>query len=100
MTAWISIVIWPVLSAPRYRRGFIFTLPMAVLTMAIGVGTELRSRRAKRKGEGLNGVVDIGRGDDEGYKVDEKGVGEKMHPGDVEDGTEVTEANGSMSEEK
>lgn len=80
-TAWIIIVIWPVVSAPRYRRGFIFTLPMAVLTMLIAVGTEVAWRRKVR---GKKQAVD-----GESLREKEK---EKVERGAAEEKEEVAEA--------
>lgn len=49
MQAWWSITLFPAESAPRFHRGWIGTIVIAVLTVFIAFGTHLLDRRDQRK---------------------------------------------------
>ncbi|CAE6507290.1 unnamed protein product [Rhizoctonia solani] len=51
VTAWWILLFWPVSSAPRYRRGMISTIPIAIFSMLIGWGTHVLDQRARRRME-------------------------------------------------
>ncbi|CAE6413867.1 unnamed protein product [Rhizoctonia solani] len=70
MGAWWILIFWPVSSAPRYRRGMISTIPIALVSMLLGWVTHVldeRTRAEKTVGAGDEGVPtdELTRGDGE-----------------------------------
>ncbi|CAE7137852.1 unnamed protein product [Rhizoctonia solani] len=47
--AWWVLVIWPVTSAPKFRRGIISTVPVALLSVAVAWGTHVLDQRASKE---------------------------------------------------
>lgn len=50
-TTWWILLIWPVSTAPRYRRGMISTIPMSIISILVGWITHVLHMRAKRREE-------------------------------------------------
>ncbi|KAG9091646.1 hypothetical protein FS749_016379 [Ceratobasidium sp. UAMH 11750] len=48
-TAWWILLIWPVASAPRYRRGMISTIPISIISVLIGWVTQALHKRSMRE---------------------------------------------------
>ncbi|KAG8724272.1 hypothetical protein FRC09_020560 [Ceratobasidium sp. 395] len=51
--AWWILLIWPVSSAPRYRRGMISTIPISIILMLLGWITHILHRRSMREDESV-----------------------------------------------
>ncbi|KAG8793979.1 hypothetical protein FRC12_000943 [Ceratobasidium sp. 428] len=51
-TAWWIVLIWPVSSAPRYRRGMISTIPISLISMFLGWVIQVLHRRTLRENTG------------------------------------------------
>ncbi|KAG8712386.1 hypothetical protein FRC08_014658 [Ceratobasidium sp. 394] len=48
-TTWWILLIWPVSSAPRYRRGMISTIPISIISILIGWITQVLHKRSMRE---------------------------------------------------
>ncbi|KAG8722530.1 hypothetical protein FRC08_001044 [Ceratobasidium sp. 394] len=48
-TAWWILLIWPVSSAPRYRRGMISTIPISIVSVLIGWVAQFLHKRSMRE---------------------------------------------------
>ncbi|KEP50422.1 putative MFS pantothenate transporter [Rhizoctonia solani 123E] len=60
VNAWWIIIFWPVSSAPRYRRGMISTIPIALVSMGLGWGTHMLDKRASRAEKRPEGSEEVG----------------------------------------
>ncbi|KAG9099461.1 hypothetical protein FS749_001207 [Ceratobasidium sp. UAMH 11750] len=65
-TTWWILLIWPVSSAPRYRRGMISTIPISIISILIGWITQVLHKRSMREDK-------IGRSDESLRSREERG---------------------------